>query len=395
MSLMRKHCGAFLIVVLTLSGFTTSASAQEAPQDVYRAPEVWLCKPGRQDLCAGDLGSTAIAPDGSSSRETWKPDPAAPIDCFYVYPTISDDPAGNSGWVPGPGEIRAVQQQFARFAAVCRPYAPMYRQVTLAGLRSLMAGKPIAIDSELGYQDVLAAWKHYLKYDNQGRGVVLIGHSQGSRMLSQLIQREIEGTPVQSRLISALLPGFNVEIPAGNDRGGTFKHIPFCKSATQIGCVITYVSFRSSSPPPSNTRFGRTKTPGMATACVNPAELSGAELRSYLPVQSNLLGQPANQADWVRFVSRLGTPFVSLPGLLDARCVSEGGASYLAISMHANPQDRRPADIPGDIVSNGRILDDWGLHLVDVNLAAGNLIDIVRQESAAYVAGVRTVSEVE
>ena len=27
--------------------------------------------------------------------------------------------------------------------------------------------------------DVLAAWNYYLEHDNQGRGVVLVGHSQG------------------------------------------------------------------------------------------------------------------------------------------------------------------------------------------------------------------------
>ena len=31
--------------------------------------------------------------------------------------------------------------------------------------------------------DVVAAWRHYLDHDNRGRGVVLIGHSQGTGML--------------------------------------------------------------------------------------------------------------------------------------------------------------------------------------------------------------------
>ncbi len=36
-----------------------------------------------------------------------------------------------------------------------------------------------------GDRDVKAAWNDYLARDNKGRGVVLIGHSQGSLILTQ------------------------------------------------------------------------------------------------------------------------------------------------------------------------------------------------------------------
>lgn len=385
MSIMHQAFAASLAATLTLGSIADAAAADETQENVYRSPDAWLCRPGRQDICAGDLGSTIVARDGSMTRESWKPDAAAPIDCFYIYPTISDDPHGNSSLIPGAGEKRAVEQQFARFASVCRPYAPMYRQVTLAGLRSVMSGQPIPMDSTLGYRDVLAAWRDYLKYDNQGRGVVLIGHSQGARMLMELMRQEIDGSALQSRLVSALILGFNVEVPKGSDVGGTFKQIPLCKSASQTGCVIAHVSFRASSPPPANARFGRSKAPDMVVACTDPVALSGAELRSYLPLRSNLLGQGASQDDWAKMAAQVDTPFVSLPGLIGAKCVNDGQASYLAVSLHANPEDARPADIPGDIVAGGKRYDDWGLHLIDVNLALGNLLDIVRRQSAAHL----------
>jgi hypothetical protein len=114
--------------------------------------------------------------------------------------------ASPSAWLcrpdtPGPcsGELRAIEQQFAVFSCVCKTCAPMYRQVTLAGLVALMSGKPIPMDAEMGYRDVAEAWKHYLTYDNKGRGVVLIGHSQGTRLLTQLMQREIEGSGAPAR----------------------------------------------------------------------------------------------------------------------------------------------------------------------------------------------------
>ena len=44
--------------------------------------------------------------------------------------------AGNSDMTAGPEEHGVILQQFARFASVCRVYAPLYRQVTLTALRS-------------------------------------------------------------------------------------------------------------------------------------------------------------------------------------------------------------------------------------------------------------------
>jgi hypothetical protein len=81
-------------------------------------------------------------------------------------------------------------------------------------------------------------------HDNKGRGVVLVGHSQGSGILTQLIRREIDGKPIQSRIVSALLLGTSLPVPSGKDGGGAFQHLPLCRSAQQTGCVITYASFR-------------------------------------------------------------------------------------------------------------------------------------------------------
>lgn len=378
---------ATLLVAMTVPGLAALSAAQGVAAEPYASEDAWLCKPGRQDLCAGGTGLTTLTANGSSSVVAWKPNPSAPVDCFYVYPTISQDPGGNSGLVPGPGEKRAVEQQFSFFASVCRPFAPMYRQVTLAGLRSVMMGSPMPIDPELGYADVLAAWRHYLKFENQGRGVVLIGHSQGSRMLSQLLQREIAGSPAAALLVSAVLPGFNVDVPTGQDLGGTFKDTPLCKTTSQTGCVIPYVTFRSTAPPPANARFGRTKASGMDVACVDPVALSGIELKSYLPVKSNLLGMPIAQADWLAMAARTDTHFAALPDLLSAKCVATDGASYLSVSIQQPAlSTQRPNDIPGDILVNGKALDDWGLHLVDINLVAGNLLNIVQKQSSAYLA---------
>jgi hypothetical protein len=56
------------------------------------------------------------------------------------------------------------------------------------------------------------------------------------------------------------------------------------------------------------------------------------------------------------------------------------------VTVHPDPSGRRTDDIPGDLRFGGQIAPDWGLHLVDVNLAIGNLVDIVREQSKAWLA---------
>ena len=371
----------------------TSAGGSEGPRPAiqtandYSLDSSWLCRPGRQDACAIDLATTIVKADGSLMREEWKGDPNAPIDCFYVYPTVSTDPTPFSDMKADPAELNVIRQQFARFGSVCRLFAPLYRQVTLAGLRAAIAGGGggAALSNGPQYDDVRDAWRYYLEHDNRGRGVVLVGHSQGSFILAELIRQEVDGKPLQSRLVSAILLGATLSVPQGKDVGGSFQRVPLCRTPSQVGCLVTYVSFRATSPPPANTRFGKVTQPGMVAACTNPAALSGgsAELHSYFSADGRSIVSLA-PAPWVVAERPIETPWVSLPGLVTAQCAANEHASFLEITVHGNPADPRADDIRGDLGVGNQILTDWGLHLVDVNLGMGNLVEIVNQQSRAW-----------
>jgi DUF3089 family protein len=382
---------ALAALCLVLAGPALAQTAPPAPAPVtpndYSLDASWLCKPGRKDACTVDLATTIVKADGSFTREDWKADPNAPIDCFYVYPTVSTDPTPFSDMTADPAELNVVRQQFARFGSVCRQYAPLYRQVTLAGLRIAIAGGGggSTLSNGRQYDDVRDAWRYYLEHDNRGRGVVLIGHSQGSFILSELMRQEIDGKPVQARIVSAMLLGATQSVPAGKDVGGSFQHIPLCRKPAQTGCLITYVSFRSTSPPPANTRFGKVAEPGMVAACTNPAALGGgsAELHAYLDAVGDLIVSKATTL-WVTPERKVETPWVSVPGLITAQCTSNEHASYLEITVHGDPADPRTDNIRGDLAVGAQVLADWGLHLIDVNLGMGNLVDIVKQQSRAW-----------
>lgn len=359
----------FLFLLATLAAICLPASSA-VPND-YGKPENWLCRPGRTDACSGVLSATVIAADGSRSERTYKADANAPIDCFYVYPTVSREPAPNSDMTAGPEEEHAAKMQFARFGEVCRLYAPLYRQVTLAGLRSDFQGDKGASSSALAYRDVVAAWHSYLARDNHGRGVVLIGHSQGAGLLKHLVAEEIDGKPEQAKLVSAILIGTDIQAPKGRAVGGDFQHVPLCESKEQTGCDVAYSSYLASEPPGANAVFGRNAGEGSVDACVNPARLTDNDtLDAELPA----VGEVARM---------FGTTFMENSGLLSAKCMEAAGHSYLAISVGEGAGSRAVGAALMHVQANR---PGWGLHALDVNLALGNLVELVRSQAKKWTA---------
>ena len=352
----------------------------------YNKPDTWLCRPGRNDVCALPLSVTTITADGQRTKgPAIVANANAPIDCFYVYPTVSNDPGGNSDMNAGPEEQSVTFAQFSPLRTQCRMFAPLYRQITLAALRSRFTGTPMKADAGMAYGDVVAAWNHYLAHDNKGRGVVLIGHSQGARMITELVAREVEGKPVQKQIVSVIPIGSNLMVPKGQDVGGNFKSTPLCRSASQTGCAISWVSFRANTPPPSGSLFGR-PVGNDEVACNHPAALAGGATQSkvWFSKRSDVSAATGpGTAKWQALVASVDTPFFHLPGFVTTQCVNNANGSYLAAK--ATP-DNRADDFGGDVVAGGNVIDTWGLHLIDVSLGIGDLIDVVGQQAKAYTA---------
>jgi len=342
-----------------------------------KSTTVWLCNPTtkKSDPCAYSRADTAVSASGATTAVT-SPATTGPsnFDCFYVYPTVSSEPGSNADLAIQPAEIAAAVVQASRFSQVCRVWAPMYRQRTVASL-SQGLGADMA-SSKIAYASLLSAWKDYLAHDNHGRPIILIGHSQGAAILINLLQSQFDNSPkLRGRLVSALIFGGNVQVPTGKDVGGSFRHIPTCSTPTETGCVIAYSTFGST--PPKNSLFGRpgqgvslqsgqTKSKGQQVACVNPADFSDAPAS---PVPYFYA-----KSDPVPGVT-VTTPWVSFPGLYTATCEHRGSATWLNIT--SAPGDRRPLVQ----ATNG---PTWGFHTSDVNLTLGNLVLDVAYEEAAY-----------
>lgn len=352
---------------------------------------VWLCRPGvKPDPCQPGLSTTVYNPALTHALRVTHPKAqrTPPVDCFYVYPTVSDEKTGNSNLQVQDTERSIATYQVGRYSQYCRVYAPMYRQVTLVGA-GLSGGTPTTkANSTLPVSDVEHAFADYLAHDNHGRGFVLIGHSQGALVLEKVIAQMVDPKPaVRRRLLSAILMGGNVLVKGNTGIGGDFKHIPACRRDSELGCVIAFSTFDQ--PVPSDSLFGRPNGLtglGVAAApkgdevlCTNPADLAGGDGRLD-PITPSAPFAPGSTI--ALGLSVLGvtfpsppTAFWSAPGAYTARCADSHGAHVLEVTARDGAPTPQPAPTPA-----------WGLHLLDANLSQGNLVSIVAAESRAFLA---------
>ena len=356
-----------LIVLLVLSACTGTTSPTSRPASTATPPArltvahptVWLCQPATtDDPCDTPLATTAVHPDGSTTVERVAA-PSQPVDCFYVYPTVSQAATTNAPLRAEEAERSTAVAQAAAFSRACRVYAPVYRQLTV---KALFAGKYFDVKARaLAHGDVVSAFHDYLNH-NPTRRFVLIGHSQGSFELQKLLQEEVDGdAALRARLVSALLIGGNLKVPHGKPVGGDLQRIPLCTQAKQNGCVISYNTYDTT--PPADALFGRPDPArNLVGACTNPAALGGgtAPLHPLLPSSRALPGAPA-----------VTTTFISYPGLATGTCKEKDGEGWLQVD----------AVVPGTRPLPKSLGPAWGLHLIDVNVALGDLVDLVRAQS--------------
>jgi hypothetical protein len=207
----RRRAGLLAAVGAALVVALVPAPGVGATPGIPTPKTVWLCLPGQKhDPCAASLSTeVASATNRRLGIENLKPPADPKIDCFYVYPTVSDQKTALSNLAIDPEERSIAFYQASYYSQYCRVYAPMYRQLTLSAITGGTSGA--APDLALPYDDVLNAWNTYLKKYNHGRGVVFIGHSQGSAWLERLISQQVDDNPAERKLlVSAIILGGNV-----------------------------------------------------------------------------------------------------------------------------------------------------------------------------------------
>ncbi|HSN49230.1 MAG TPA: DUF3089 domain-containing protein [Flavobacterium sp.] len=193
----------------------------------YSSSENWAVLPGNY-------------PD--NIKEYAVENPQDSIDVFYVYPTliVSDKDQRWNVPINDSVQIKKVLNIAVRFQASAwgnsgNLYVPYYRQAHIRSYDHLENGGATAL--LLAYSDVKAAFEYYLKHHNNGRGIILAGHSQGSTHISYLLKDFFDDKPLQKQLVAAYIPG------VGLDRN-QYKTIPFMENPSQTGGFVTWNTFK-------------------------------------------------------------------------------------------------------------------------------------------------------
>jgi hypothetical protein len=321
-----------------------------------------VCRPESNVPCTTSLNALVLNADGSTQAQPFTPAANPPIDCFYVYPTVSQEQTYYADLTDSPIIQAVTRQQVGRLSSRCRVFAPIYRQVTNYGQNH---GGPAPGPGNPPMDDVEGAWAYYLQHDNKGRGVVIIGHSQGTILLQRLMAESIDGTTTQALLVSAFLAGDpSLAVPPGGKVGGTFAHIPTCSSAAQTGCVYAWGSYLAGDT--SSPIFGGARGDGFASACVNPAAPGGGSgaLKFYYP--------GANPPAWVEAI-----------GQLTGKCQMDanGANTFVVTVLPGKFAAKNTAALKGEEVAPG-----WGVHPYDIPLVQGNMLDVLDAEIATWQA---------
>ena len=165
--------------------------------------------------------------------------PGVNADVFFIHPTML---LAGSAWNADiyDDEMNAevdewpMRHQASAFAGAGRVFAPRYRQ---AHVRIFSLGDSLSwAAAEVAYQDVNAAFKHYLKHWNQGRPIVIAGHSQGAFHGRRLLQEHFDGTSLADQFVAAYLPGMDMV-------ASEFNSIPTCDLPDQTGCLCTWMTY--------------------------------------------------------------------------------------------------------------------------------------------------------
>ena len=136
-------------------------------------------------------------------------------DVFYVYPTVSGISYKDNGssWFADISlpEVREEANGNQRFNKMLYGeynfYAPYYRQMIFEAYAQ--PADTLAKLAAFAAADVNDAFQYYMTHFNQGRPFFLMGHSQGSQMLIELLKHGMTAEQRQ-RMVAAYCIGYHV-----------------------------------------------------------------------------------------------------------------------------------------------------------------------------------------
>ena len=243
--------------------------AQVPPAPDYSKLENWAAHPDKKDPA-----------DRSPLPDVQDLQADAPVDVIFLHPTTYiGDRRSERDWNASVSDTKtntktddgSILFQASIFNSAGRVFAPRYRQAHLRTFYAKGDSASARQALDLAYTDAKAAFAYYLKYWNNGRPFILVGHSQGARHAMFLIRELIEGKPLESQLVAAYIVGW----PVSKDFYKTFKP---CETPDQTDCFCSWRTWERN--------FGRRRAFQPDVICTNPLTWTTAE-KAYAPKSLN------------------------------------------------------------------------------------------------------------
>lgn len=170
-------------------------------------------------------------------------------DVFYIYPTLLTDNK-NDSWNSDIKDnnqnsvVRnvAIKYQASAWANAGKIYSPLYRQVHYRSFYEPYTSNGGIKAGEIAYNDIRRAFIFYLQNFNNGRPIIIAGHSQGAYHCKTLLKEFFDGKDLQNQLIAAYIPGTRVDI-------NEFNTIHALKEPNDIKGYLSWNTFRMNKKP--------------------------------------------------------------------------------------------------------------------------------------------------
>ncbi|HXP49770.1 MAG TPA: DUF3089 domain-containing protein [Bacteroidia bacterium] len=223
-----------VLFILTALALLTGCLTPWFGFDSYKAPPVpdysnedaWSALPWRHDAADTVPPGLGLKDDQANAK----------VDVFFIYPTLD---LRITHWnvsiydrmLNSIIDKTTIRQQAGVFNGSCRIFAPRYRQGVFGSFIDSKGNGTKAL--KLAYSDVRAAFQYYMQHYNQGRPVIIAGHSQGCMHAYRLVREFFDTTALKQKLVAAYLVGFKVV-------KDSMKHLKPCDSSRATGCYVTW-----------------------------------------------------------------------------------------------------------------------------------------------------------